>query len=274
MAIHNNLLGPPDSHYVNRTMPVMERKSVPIVDPQRGDTPVTVTWTVDLHIYPTGAYLDNSDPGNADKENNIKYWEKHGQIHVVAIHSGTIEQPNANSATAYTLTTKITNPEARAKQQLPRCAADTKDGLTTYSIDWSERMLAYSGEKPTDFSPSYLETFTHPKSCQQEASCSGQETEIILSLLLNNDGGNGLPYQMGVPVEKADIYGLSHFVLKAGDYKDVYLDFTFRSSHLQGGNGSRSWKNHETTYNADKSWGTELDQIKGYVTTRDSLAVN
>jgi len=246
MTTLDGLAGRANSGAITRELNIMENKACPIVE-KPGNRKVNVTWNAKLYIYPTGASLQ-------DKSG----WDVHGQVHVVLVHSGSIKQPDPFWPQYYTLTAEIRNTGARAvSQPVSKIATENQ---ANHEIDWSIKDLTvFEGHDPKSFSPAYRQTFSHPKKCEQQGSVSGQEA--VTTILLNSDNESA---------QDAKIYGLSHFTLQKGDYKDVYFDFRFtvcNSGAGGAGTGLGKWEN-VTHYKADQStWGTKLAEAEHFPST-------
>ncbi|KAF7966964.1 hypothetical protein HWV62_36338 [Athelia sp. TMB] len=178
---HDGLRVPVSTHYVRKALTVFDNKPIPIYNEHKEAFPITVSWTADVHVYPTGAYLDTSNDENS--KGNISIWKKRGEVHVVVVHRGLIKQPNPFWPKDYILTTKILNHGARARMQLPpNDSGVTKDDITTYTTEWSHKMEMWDREEAKEYVPQIKKTFTRIKKCVQESSYDGNETEIKLIL--------------------------------------------------------------------------------------------
>lgn len=183
----------------SKALTVMDNKPVPIYNEHKEEFPITVSWTADVHIYPTGSYLDNS--GDENSQGNINIWQKRGEVHVVVVHRGLIKQPNPFWPKDYILTTTILNKGAKARMQLPpNNSGVTKDEITTCAqhqftfilsvsltqsadtTDWSHKMEMWDGQYAKEYIPGIKKTFTRIKQCVQESSYDGNEAEIKLVL--------------------------------------------------------------------------------------------
>ncbi|KAF7973235.1 hypothetical protein HWV62_15733 [Athelia sp. TMB] len=104
-----------DNHYVNKLITVMDRQ----IDTGVPENSGSITWTADVHVYPTGASLE--DPSG---------WKRRGQVHVMIVHRGTIsnDKPDRYKGEGINLGTFIKNPGAQPRIQLPPTNSGVKDG--------------------------------------------------------------------------------------------------------------------------------------------------
>ena len=82
-----------------------------------------ISWTADVHVYPTGASLEDDLPAN---------WARRGQVHVMIVHSGRIVYYNPRRLGEFTLWTKIKNDGAMAKVLLPATDSGVDDDDKTH----------------------------------------------------------------------------------------------------------------------------------------------
>ncbi|KAF7985862.1 hypothetical protein HWV62_566 [Athelia sp. TMB] len=197
----NNLAAPAGStHYVHQSINIVDQAEIKAENVKWG----TITWTADVHVYPTGASLEDSD-----------YWKRHGEVHVMVVHRGKIVHSTLG-VKSLSLKTAVNNPGAQAKIQLPPTNSGVEDENDThYKTAFTKRLPLYNGTQPHDTTVSIEKTFTR-SGYKQESSVAGNSATIKL---VPNSGLDIL----GLWGREQDIYGLSHFTLATGDYHDIDL---------------------------------------------------